>query len=60
MMEMEVNGVKATNLTEFSGCYFLMHIGGHVWKPKSDGRFQIRAKVHKERYYVRFSSFVIW
>jgi hypothetical protein len=60
MVEMEVNGVKAASLTDFGGCYFLKHIGGHVWKPNSDGRFQIRTKVHKEKSFVRFSSIVIW
>jgi hypothetical protein len=48
MAEMEVNGVKVARLTAFDRCYFLKHIGGHVWKPNSDGRFQIRAKVHKK------------
>jgi hypothetical protein len=58
--EMEVNGVKVTTLTAFQGCYFLKHTGGHVWKPNSDGRFQIRAKVKWATYFIRFSSIVIW
>jgi hypothetical protein len=60
MAEMEVNGVKVATLTAFDRCHFLKHIGGHVWKPNSDGRFQIRAKVNTEKSHLRFSSFVIW
>jgi hypothetical protein len=60
MAEMEVNGVKVTSLTEFSDCSFLKHVDGHVWKPNSDGRFQIRAKVNAKKSHVRFSSIVIW
>jgi hypothetical protein len=61
MAEMEVNGLKVTTLTEFSeDCSFLRNVDGHVWKPNSGGRFQIRAKVNTEKSHVRFSSFVIW
>jgi hypothetical protein len=60
MAEMEVNGVKVVSLTEFTGCYFLRHVDGHVWKPNSDGRFQIRAKVNTKMSHIRFSSIVIW
>jgi hypothetical protein len=60
MAEMEVNGVKVTTLTEFDKCSFLRHVDGHVWKPNSDGRFQIRAKVNTEKSHIRFSSIVIW
>jgi hypothetical protein len=60
MAEMEVNGVKVANLTKFDDCDFLKHTDGHVWKPNSDGRFQIRAKVNKEKSYLRFSTIVIW
>jgi hypothetical protein len=58
--EMEVNGVKVASLTAFSSCHFLKHIGGHAWKPNSDGRFQIRAKVNTEKSHIRLSSIVIW
>jgi hypothetical protein len=58
--EMEVNGVKVSSLTDFQGCYFLKHAGGHIFKPNSDGRFQVRAKVNKDKYYVRFSAIVVW
>jgi hypothetical protein len=60
MAEMEVNGVKVANLTKFDDCEFLKHSDGHVWKPNSDGRFQIRAKVNTEKSFLRFSSIVIW
>jgi hypothetical protein len=60
MAEIEVNGVKITTLMAFDRCSFLRHVDGYVWKPNSDGRFQIRAKVNKEKRHVRFSSIVIW
>jgi hypothetical protein len=60
MVEMEVNGVKVASLTEFDRCSFLKHSDGHVWKPNSDGRFEIRAKVNKVKSYMRLSSIVIW
>ena len=60
MAEMEVNGVKVADLTKFDDCDFLKHSDGHVWKPNSDGRFQIRAKVNEENGYLRFSAIVIW
>jgi hypothetical protein len=60
MAEMEVNGVKVAALTPFNACSFLRNVDGHVWKPNSDGRFEIRAKVNKVKSYIRFSSIVIW
>jgi hypothetical protein len=60
MAEMQVNGVNVTTLTGFDRCSFLKHVDGHVWKPNSDGRFQIRAKVNKVKGFIRFSSIVIW
>jgi hypothetical protein len=60
LAEMEVNGVKVANLTKVDDCDLLKHSDGHVWKPNSDGKFQIRAKVNKEKMYIRFSTIVIW
>jgi hypothetical protein len=60
LAEMEVNGVKVSNLTKFDDCEFLKHEGGHVWKPNSDGRFKIRAKVNAIHSYIRISSIVVW
>jgi hypothetical protein len=58
--EMEVNGIKVSNFTTFSKCRFLRNEGGHIWKPNSDGRFEIRAKANEEKSYIRFSTFVFW
>jgi hypothetical protein len=58
--EMEVNGIEVKALTEFDSCSFLKHVDGHVWKPNSEGRFQIRAKVNAENSFIRLSSIVIW
>jgi hypothetical protein len=58
--EMEVNGIKVSNFTQFNKCRFLKNEGGHIWKPNSDGRFSIRAKANEEKSYIRFSNFVIW
>jgi hypothetical protein len=55
MAEVEVNGVKVANFTKFDDCEFLKHEGGHVWKPNSDGRFQICAKVYLVRRQVLYS-----
>jgi hypothetical protein len=60
MAEMEVNGVKVTTLTAFDRCSFLRHVDGYVWKPNSEGRFRIRAKVDKVKSHIRLSSIVIW
>jgi hypothetical protein len=65
--EMEVNGVKVSNLTAFdvdpphpNGCFFLKHNDGHVWKLNSDGLLQLSAKVNEEKSFIRFSSIVVW
>jgi hypothetical protein len=58
--EMEVNGIKVSNFTTFSKCRLLRNEGGHIWKPNSAGRFEIRAKANEEKSYIRFSTFVIW
>jgi hypothetical protein len=63
MMEMEVNGIQVSFLTRIrKTCMFLKNEGGHIWKPNSDGRFEIRAKgkVNATKSDVRFSNFVIW
>jgi hypothetical protein len=60
MAEMEVNGIKVKALTRFNQCSFLKNVDGHVWKPNSEGRFQIRAKVNTEESHIRLSSIVIW
>jgi hypothetical protein len=59
--EIRVNGIRVTNLTKFDNdCNFLKNNDGHVWKPNSDGLFQLRVKVNEERSFVRFSSIVVW
>jgi len=57
---MEVNGRNVTGLTKLGSCDFLKHEEGHIWEPNSNGRFQIRAKVHEDKSFLRISSFVVW
>lgn len=57
----EVNGVAVANMTAIDQeCELLKNDNGHMWKPNSKGRFQIRSKVNEEKSFVRFSSFVVW
>lgn len=59
--EIVVNGVKVTGTTEFPGCMFLKHDGGHKFKPKkADGSIEIKARANDEDTYFRFSSIVVW
>jgi hypothetical protein len=58
--DMEVNGIKVSSFTPLNKCKFLRHTRGHIWKPNSNGRFEIRARANEEKAYIRFSTFTIW
>lgn len=60
----EVNGQRVEKLTRFhtssQECVLTSHAGGRYWAPNPDGRFDIRARVTRPKWFLRFTSFVVW
>jgi hypothetical protein len=57
-LEVQVNGVPVTKLTQVKDVRFLKHAGGHVFPHNGTGQFEIRARVTMQGGYFRPTSFV--
>jgi hypothetical protein len=57
-LEVQVNGVAVTQLTEVKDVRFLKHAGGHVFPHNGTGQFEIRARVTLQGGYFRPTSFI--
>lgn len=67
-----VNGNHVMNLTQFHAgyqeCVLMLSgpdaAGGgsdrYYWQPNNEGRFEIRARVTKVRFFLRVTSFIVW
>ena len=60
-LELQVNGIAVTDVSEMAGCYSLHHADGHVWTANQDGKYDISVRIANASSwsYIRFSSFIL-
>ncbi len=55
----QVNGEPVKSFIVYGNCYFLKGEGGLKWKPNSEGKFILKARVNAEKAYLRMSSVIL-
>ncbi|CAB9505449.1 expressed unknown protein [Seminavis robusta] len=60
-VEMTINGVPVTEASDMHTCYSLKHKDGHVWKPNSNGQYEIKTRITgaESHAFIRFSAVVL-
>jgi hypothetical protein len=62
-LEIQINGVQVTGITEFLGCDVLKHADGYPFPANANDRFDIRIRIAdtaEAGSFARFSSFIVW
>jgi hypothetical protein len=62
-LEIQINSVQVTTITEFLGCDVLKHANGYQFPANSNDRFDIRIRIAdtaETGSFARFSSFILW
>ena len=61
-VNLEVNGLSVTNITDFSGCFVLRGENGHYWQANDVGQYILRARVlgdGSQFSFLRISSVIV-